>query len=258
MLAYTTRGDGDRVVLFVHGVLSTGRSLAPLARRFVGRFPDTRVILPDLPGHGASPAANTEPTIDAVADRLVELLAHVAPGPVDVVGHSMGGRIAANTARRAPQLVRTVALLDAPIGPLDHRPSPLEPTIDALLAAPDSAPNEDAMRAALARLEPARVQWLLGLLVAADDRVAWSVDRAYIAALRQSVMHANLYDATKATPVFVLRGLASPFVTDEDADASRSRGVEVAGIEDAGHDLHVAAARAVLEHLAAWLDRGHR
>lgn len=255
MLAYTTRGDGDRVVLFVHGVLSTGRSLAPLARRLLTQRPELRAILPDLPGHNDAPTEDTPPTIDAVADRLVELVAHLADEPIDVVGHSMGGRIALRAAQRAPEHIRSVVVLDAPAGPLQHRPSPLEPTIDALLAAPEQAPDADAMREALEHVDPNTRRWLLGHLATEADHVRWTVDRAYVAALRQSVMHADLFDAPS---VFVLRGERSPFVIDEDIEACREHGIEVIDIPNAGHDLHVSAARVVVGHLCTRLDRRER
>lgn len=257
-MAYTTRGEGERIVLFVHGVLSTGRSLAPLARRLSSADAGIRAVLPDLPGHGATPVDETAPTIAAVAEVLLKLAGALTDRAVDVVGHSMGGRLALQMAIAAPERIGRIVLLDAPVGPLDHRPSPLEPVVDAMLAAPDTAPSREAMRTNLADagLEAGQVKWLLGHVVDEEGGVRWTVDRPFVAALRQSVMYADLYDGAATVPVYALRGASSPFVKAEDVEGCRARGIEVIDIPNAGHDLHIAAPRLVLSHIVRCFERG--
>ena len=46
------RGDGPRVVVWLHGFLGSGSEFLPFAESLTGRF---RSLLVDLPGHGASP-----------------------------------------------------------------------------------------------------------------------------------------------------------------------------------------------------------
>src|SRR5699024_6420241 len=73
--------------------------------------------LVDLPNHGDSPWTDRFSYIDmadAVADTLKERTA--AEGPVDVIGHSMGGKTAMVLALRHPQLVDRLIVVDiAPI-----------------------------------------------------------------------------------------------------------------------------------------------
>jgi pimeloyl-ACP methyl ester carboxylesterase len=104
-----TAGEGEPLVL-VHGLggaASNWRVLAPLlARR-------SRVIVPDLPGHGASEPPLAAPSLAAYADRVGELIEQEATGPAAVVGHSFGASVALRLALRRPEAVRAVVLAGA-------------------------------------------------------------------------------------------------------------------------------------------------
>lgn len=84
--------------------------------------PGWRVVAMDLRGHGESEWA--EPPryrlVDYVADA-VAVLDELAPGPVPLVGHSMGGRVAVQLAAMHPDRVSAIALLDTRLDPVDPR-----------------------------------------------------------------------------------------------------------------------------------------
>jgi pyruvate dehydrogenase E2 component (dihydrolipoamide acetyltransferase) len=115
-LRYLELGEGDGVpVLLVHGFgadLNTWMFTQPVLAE--GR----RVIALDLPGHGGSSkevgAGNAESLTDAVEGAAGEL--GLARG--HLVGHSMGGAIAAMLALRRPDLVSSLTLIaSAGLGP---------------------------------------------------------------------------------------------------------------------------------------------
>jgi pimeloyl-ACP methyl ester carboxylesterase len=102
-------GSGDPVVL-LHGYgdsVATWRFVAPaLARRH-------RVIAADLPGFGRSQPTTHRPLLDWYAHWTEELIAKVAPrGRATLVGNSLGGAIALDTALRTPLRVAKLVLLD--------------------------------------------------------------------------------------------------------------------------------------------------
>lgn len=79
---------------------------------------ETRSILIDRPGTGWSDVGPFPRSTAKEAQEVILALEHAGePGPFIWVGHSFGGLLAANVARRRPDLVHTLVLLD---------PTPLE------------------------------------------------------------------------------------------------------------------------------------
>jgi pimeloyl-ACP methyl ester carboxylesterase len=106
-----TRGSGRRIVL-VHGGarggpiggLSTFTAQLPLAGR------GCQLVLPDRPGHGYSPAVGRE-DLEVDATWVAELIGDGA----HLVGHSYGATIALSAAALAPDDVRSLTLIEAPV-----------------------------------------------------------------------------------------------------------------------------------------------
>lgn len=100
-----TLGQGRDIVL-VHGWGLHGGVWRELAGRLAASF---RVLLPDLPGHGRSPAANGDFTL---ADVVAELQGHMT-APAVWVGWSLGALVALTAARHFPQRVSRLVLIGA-------------------------------------------------------------------------------------------------------------------------------------------------
>jgi pimeloyl-ACP methyl ester carboxylesterase len=100
----TFEGGEGPPLLLVHGFGGAAWNFSELAPLLPGR----RLIIPDLPGHGAS-SPLPAPTLTGFADVLAEIL----DGPVDVLGHSLGGVVALRLAERHPSLVRSLVLAAA-------------------------------------------------------------------------------------------------------------------------------------------------
>lgn len=103
-------GSG-RPVLLLHGVPETSSMWSELAPRIAAT--GRRVLAPDLPGLGGS--AYTGPYDPAsVVAQLAALVTAETSGPIDVVGHDWGGSLALGLAGAHPELVRRLAVLNAP------------------------------------------------------------------------------------------------------------------------------------------------
>lgn len=101
-------GDGRPAVLFLHGWGGDRNSLWCLAEP-VSRHRLT--VAPSLPGFGRTPEpAAAWGTFD-YADGVAALVETCDLGPVDIVAHSFGGRVALALAARRPELVRRMVLV---------------------------------------------------------------------------------------------------------------------------------------------------
>ena len=124
-------GDSGARVVFLHGLLGQGRNFTSIAKALQ---PEFRSLLVDLPNHGHSEWTAHVDYVD-LADRVARALrtGFAAAGPVHVVGHSMGGKVAMVLALRHPDLVDRLVVAD--ISPVVSESSDeFEHLIDSLRA----------------------------------------------------------------------------------------------------------------------------
>ena len=111
LLAEGSVPPGRVPVVWFAGGHASGYAMHHLHRAFRG---ETRSILIDRPGTGWSDTGPFPRTTAREADEMVLALERAGEkGPFIWAGHSFGGLLAANIARRRPDLVHTLVLLDA-------------------------------------------------------------------------------------------------------------------------------------------------
>ena len=114
---YLEAGEGPPVVL-VHGLGATNASMLPplwdLAR-------DHRVLAPDLPGFGDSSKPFRSYNAEFYASWLAAFLDETGIERADIVGNSMGGRIAIELGLVAPERVNRLVLLAPSPAFIKHR-----------------------------------------------------------------------------------------------------------------------------------------
>ena len=103
--AFDPQGE---VLLFIHGSGQTHLSWVLQGRYFANR--GWQVLNPDLPGHGLS-GGIALPGIVEQADWCIELLNAAGVDTATVIGHSQGGLVALEMARRHSQRVHRLALV---------------------------------------------------------------------------------------------------------------------------------------------------
>jgi pimeloyl-ACP methyl ester carboxylesterase len=152
-------GDGDHTVVLLHGFLDLAWEWAAVATALGERF---HVLAPDLRGHGDSAwigAGGYYHFFDYLAD-VDDLIAQRGRTTVSIVGHSMGGSVAAYWAGTRPARAHRVALLEG-LGPPEMTGEPVTRTagwIDAWRKARQAPPrpmaNLDEAAARLRRHDP--------------------------------------------------------------------------------------------------------
>lgn len=104
----TTQPDSGTTLLLLHGA---GGSRAVWPREMLD-LPETTTIALDLPGHGRSPLPGRR-TIGQYADTVAAFVTVQGLQDVVLAGHSMGGAIALDLARRKMPSLRGLVLLGA-------------------------------------------------------------------------------------------------------------------------------------------------
>jgi pimeloyl-ACP methyl ester carboxylesterase len=124
-LEVRTIGDGGAAVLFVHGWMVSGavwddvlEALRPRGQRF---------IVPDQRGSGASARPEGGYTLARYVDDLIAVADAAGAAKFAVVGHSMGGQIAAMLAARHPdRVLGAVGLSPVPASGIPMPPEVVE------------------------------------------------------------------------------------------------------------------------------------
>jgi pimeloyl-ACP methyl ester carboxylesterase len=108
-LAYREAGSGPPLIL-VHGSPGDGRAWSRAAPRLAERY---RLLMPDLPGHGASDSTpQCAPGQTAAAAAAIGALIESCGEPVRLCGHSYGGNVALHAAISHADLVRSLVLFE--------------------------------------------------------------------------------------------------------------------------------------------------
>lgn len=109
-LYYEIAGTG-RPVILLHGGLGAIEMFGPnLPALASGR----RVIAVDLQGHGRTADIDRPLSIELMADDIAALIEHLGLESADVMGYSLGGGVALQTAIRHPEVVRKLVLVSTP------------------------------------------------------------------------------------------------------------------------------------------------
>jgi pimeloyl-ACP methyl ester carboxylesterase len=106
---YQVGGSGEPSLVLVHGWALDARLWDGQVPRLSGRH---RVVTLDLAGHGASGRQRSAWTMAAFGEDVKAVVEAVGATQIVLVGHSMGGPVVLEAARRMPERVRGIVLVD--------------------------------------------------------------------------------------------------------------------------------------------------
>jgi pimeloyl-ACP methyl ester carboxylesterase len=108
-IRYDVTGSGEPTLVLVHGWAFDRHLWDEQAPRLAARH---RVVTLDLAGHGESGRQRAQWTLAALGEDVKAVVSAVAATKVVLVGHSMGGPVVLEAARRMPERLRGVVLVD--------------------------------------------------------------------------------------------------------------------------------------------------
>jgi 3-oxoadipate enol-lactonase len=128
-IRYWTGGaSGGQVVVLLHGATLDHRAWSPQVEALQARF---RLVVPDLRAHGESTGSFD---FEAALHDVLALLGEVPAGRVVLVGLSLGGNLAQEVVRRAPERVAAIVVADATCNTGARHPLATSMTVAALSA----------------------------------------------------------------------------------------------------------------------------
>ena len=252
MLSFTEFGEAspDRPPLIIaHGLYGSGRNWGVIAKR----LSDTRrVIAPDMRNHGHSPREATQ-TYDDMADDLAQLIAHIG-GPVDLCGHSMGGKAAMVLALRDPDLLRRLIVADIAPVPYSHTQSHHIAAMRAVDLSGITRRSEAAEQLGDQGVKPALQSFFTQSLDVAGKQ--WRLNLDVLEAQMDAIIGFPDVSGSFANPALFLSGGASDYVLPEHRTLIKSLFpvAKFAKIPQAGHWLHAERPRAFEAALRSYLD----
>jgi pimeloyl-ACP methyl ester carboxylesterase len=232
-------GDGPPELALLHGGAQNAHTWDTTALAL-----DRPLVALDLPGHGHSswrPSHDYRPT--AIADDVAAALAVLAPAATTLVGMSLGGLTALAVLARHPARARRLGLVDITPG-VDRGKAA---AVLAFVSGPARFDSFEAMVERTVAHHPGRSRSSLVRGVRHNAREnedgswSWRYDRPPADRQLHAEDTAELWDtvAALAHPLLVVRGSASPVVSDDDVAHLHSLRPDagVAVVADAGHSV---------------------
>ncbi|WP_280562033.1 alpha/beta fold hydrolase [Chromohalobacter sp. 48-RD10] len=251
-LHHVDTGGAGRPLVVLHGLFGSADNW----RSHIKRWQESRrVIAVDLRNHGKSPHqagmsyAVQAADVEALLDRL-------AIDSCDLLGHSMGGKVAITLARQAPE--RVARLIVADIAPIayEHGHEAIFQAMRAVERQPPSDRKEaDRIMTEFVETQATRQFLATNLTRGENATLIWRVgldeieeDYAHIVAVPDG-------EGAYTGPTLVLRGGRSDYVSDDVLPAVEAVLPEacIETIPGAGHWLHAEQPEAFQQALARFI-----
>ena len=245
MLNTVTYGDqtDQPTLLIAHGLFGSARNWGVLAKRLSA---ERQVKVVDMRNHGASPWYDTQSYEDMAGD-----LAEVIDAPVDLLGHSMGGKASMVLALQNPIKINRLIVADiAPVTYSHTQMGPIEAMQRVDLA---TVENRADAKEQLRGLEPGVADFLLQSLDLKTK--TWKLNINVLAAEMNKITGFPKVSEQFDGPTFFLSGANSDYVkSDYRADIKQLfPSAKFAKIPGAGHWLHAEKPREFEASVSAFL-----
>ena len=238
-------------LLIAHGLFGSGRNWGVIARRLADR---RQVMAVDMRNHGTSPRAGSQSYPDMAEDLAQVIRAH--GGPMDVMGHSMGGKAAMQLALTHGDLIRRLVVADiAPVA-YDHDQSAHIHAMRTLDLTGLASRGEADRRLSATIPDPALRAFFLQSLDLKADPPEWRLNLDVLAAEMPKIVGWPGTQGQFDHPTLFLAGSESHYVKPDYRDTIRTLfpKARFAKLSGAGHWLHADKPREFEDTVRAFLD----
>ena len=250
-------GAGKPPLVVLHGLLGSSRNWLTTGADLAAV---RHVLAPDLRNHGSSPHT-AEHTYAAMEGDVIGWLAGLGIDRFDLIGHSMGGKVAMHIACRNPERVASLIAVD--IAPRSYRLDSHALQFAAMNALhPESIANRQEAEQGL--LDSVGDLGTAKFLATNLDRregggFQWRINLPALTAAVDGLGHSPLGpDDRYEGPALFIAGGESGYVRDIDDEpiANHFPRAEIRRIPGAGHNPHIDSRAAFVDVVRRFLETG--
>lgn len=249
-LHHQIQGQGAPLII-LHGLFGSSDNWRNIATQLSeGR----KVISVDLPNHGQSPHTDNV-SYQAMADAVANLIKELGLKRVDIIGHSIGGKVAMTLTANYPEQVQSLIVVDMAPKRYPDRHSDI---FDALLAVdlPKLTRRSEAdVVLAKTIFNKAIRQFLLMNLVKRNEQLKWQLNLTVLAQQYPKLIEAVCEGISIKRSSLFIRGALSEYIEDDDVTLIKQQfsDTNIVTIEKAGHWVHAEKPDEFLSTVEAFL-----
>ncbi len=255
-LNYSLLNEGSEhtPIFILHGLLGSLKNWGAIARKLSDKY---TVVSVDLRNHGRSPHTKTM-SYPEMAEDIIQLVDSLGYQSINILGHSMGGKVAMSCALEYPNRIKTLCVAD--ISPVTYQPK-FDDIISALKALPlvqvDNRANADQLLSETIE-QPQLRQFFLQNLIKENDHYNWRISLDVIEKAMPVISGFPDYaeNRTFNKGAIFLRGANSDYIVPEHHSTIRKRfpQAKIQTLTHSGHWLHAEQPDLFYQSLTEFLD----
>ncbi len=223
-------------IILLHGLYGSAANLQTIGKALTDRF---RVILPDLRNHGRS-AHDDDVSYQSMAGDVLSLMDQLSCEQVDLLGHSMGGKVAMWLSLNHPERVNHLIVADIAPVTYPNRFSVINKAMqDIELHKITSRQDADEKLSELLSNASLR-SYLLQNLVLNEGQWQWRINLSALVKGMKVIKGFPATSAEFAKPALFMRGELSNYINDENETDLLNYFplAEIVTLPEAGHWLY--------------------
>lgn len=249
-LHHKIQGEGAPLVI-LHGLFGSSDNWRYMATQLSQA---RQVITVDLANHGQSPHTENV-SYQAMADDVANLIKELGLKSVDMLGHSIGGKVAMTVTASYPNQVHSLIVVD--IAPKRY-PDRHSDIFDALLAIDLTImAKRSEVDDVLAKTIPNKAirQFLLMNLTKTKEELKWQLNLPLLAQQYPKLIQAVCEGIVIKQPSLFIRGALSDYIEDGDVISIKQQfpNADFVTIEQSGHWIHAERPDVFLSTVQAFL-----
>ena len=250
MLHHQIQGQGSPLII-LHGLFGSSDNWRSIATQL---SQDRQVISVDLANHGQSP--HTEKvSYQAMADDVANLIQDLGLKKVDMLGHSIGGKVAMTVTASYPDQIKSLIVVDMASKRYPDRHSDIFDALLALDVSTITKRREADVILAKSISNKAIRQFLLMNLIKRNEQLKWQLNLTLLAQQYPALLEAVCEGISIKQPSLFIRGALSDYIEDGDVKLIKQQflSVDIVTIEKAGHWIHAERPDEFLSTVRAFL-----